>query len=203
MPDFENSHRSEGMDPGTAARHHNDHSLATLEAEMACYREWVYELNQAVKLAEYSLERNKDLTDCNRKRIVNQIRADEVVRDRLMDRRAGLEAYWTWQRGEVWSRVAWELQKEIKKRLLKGDKIREEISEDTKVPAWQIFEVRRNLSDLAKQQTKVQVGRTKHQIVLSKRPPKPEKTCTAMTLEQKTNLRDTYTNRLDLSVTAI
>lgn len=28
---------------------------------MACYREWVYELNQAVKLAEYSLERNKRL----------------------------------------------------------------------------------------------------------------------------------------------
>lgn len=76
---------------------------------MACYREWVYELNQAVTLAEYSLQRNKNLDDSQRKRIVTRMRADEFLRDRLMDRRAGLEAFWTWQRGEVWSRVAWEM----------------------------------------------------------------------------------------------
>lgn len=107
MPDFEQPPAPEGMDPGTAARLHHDFSLASLEHEMECYREWTFALNYAVKAAEWRLERcgrNEE-----RERIVRKMQADAFLRDRLMDRRAGLEAYWTWQRGELWAREGWEM----------------------------------------------------------------------------------------------
>lgn len=107
MPDFEQPPAPPGMDPGTAARLHNNYDLALLDNERESLREWCYNLNYAINLAGWRLEVCKQPEE--RERLRRQIREESIVRDRLMDRRAALEAYWTWQRGEIWGRDGWEV----------------------------------------------------------------------------------------------